>query len=73
MNYQVDAGKQPKAINITWNDGSITRGIYKIENDLLTLCIANLPTDSGGPDAHRPNEFVTKPNKVEIRTFRRKM
>jgi hypothetical protein len=74
--YQVDAGnagKQPNAINITWDDGSIRRGIYKIEDDLLTLCISMRSTDFGGPDAQRPKEFVAQPNKVEIRTFRRKM
>jgi uncharacterized protein (TIGR03067 family) len=53
---QIDAAKPPAALDVTYTDGPAKgqtgRAIYKIEGDLLTVCMA-LPGD-------RPVEFASK-------------
>ena len=52
----LDAAKKPSALDVTYTEGAakgqIGRSIYKIEGDVLTVCMA-LPGE-------RPTEFVSK-------------
>jgi uncharacterized protein (TIGR03067 family) len=73
--YEVDATKEPKEIDITVHvpgrGKKVRIGIYKIENDTLTIC-ATVP-GRGKPDATRPKEFYpTERDDVMPVTFRRK-
>jgi RNA polymerase sigma factor (sigma-70 family) len=57
--YKLDPTAKPKAIDIVYNipggGEEITRGIYKLEGDKLTLCAKH----RAGPD-ERPTEFESK-------------
>jgi uncharacterized protein (TIGR03067 family) len=73
--YQLDASKEPKRIDITpgppSGDGKVRLGIYKIEDDILTIC--SLIPGKAKPDANRPEDFdPTKRDDVVVLTFRRK-
>jgi len=50
--FHVVAGKNPKEIDFIWEDGPVTRGIYRLEGDALRLCC-------GDPGTRRPAEFST--------------
>jgi uncharacterized protein (TIGR03067 family) len=52
-NYKLDETKKPKEMTVT-HDGKTMLGIYKLEGDKLTVCIAN------EDDNTRPTEFVSK-------------
>ena len=56
---KIDATKTPKTIDMTFQDGDnkgdTAEGIYKLEDDKLTICRPRLPP------RERPTEFVTKP------------
>lgn len=47
--FQIDATKKPKETTDTLPDGKVIRGIFKIEGDLLTSCVAE-------PDRDRPRD-----------------
>jgi uncharacterized protein (TIGR03067 family) len=49
--YQLDASKQPKEIDMNMVGGRY-QGIYKIEGDILTICVAGRPWQA------RPKEFT---------------
>jgi uncharacterized protein (TIGR03067 family) len=55
---KLDPGKSPKAMDITFTEGEskgkVSLGIYKIEDDRLTICRA-------APGTDRPSEFASKP------------
>jgi uncharacterized protein (TIGR03067 family) len=74
--YQVDATKEPKQIDIrpyveSTSDWKGRMGIYKIENDTLTIC--SLIRSKAKADAKRPEEFdATKRDDVVVLTFRKK-
>ena len=54
--FRVDPTKTPKTIDIVDIDkGRITRGIYALKGDTLTIC------DRGAGRGGRPTEFSTKP------------
>jgi uncharacterized protein (TIGR03067 family) len=56
--YKIDAGQQPRHIDITAPEGEqagkTSKGIYSFEGDTLKMCYAN-------PDKDRPKEFESKP------------
>jgi uncharacterized protein (TIGR03067 family) len=56
--YKIDAGRQPKHIDITAPEGEqagkTSKGIYALEGETLRMCYAN-------PDKDRPKEFESKP------------
>ncbi len=54
--YTLDPTKKPAAIDFSEENKKITRGIYKLEGDKLTICLANYP------DKKRPTEFKAKPD-----------
>ncbi len=55
--FKLDATKNPKTLDIISdagpNKGKTLKGIYKIEGDTFTYCVA-------GPDKDRPTEFASK-------------
>jgi len=57
--YRMDAGKSPKAIDLTLTDGvhkgKVFRGIYKLDKDRYTICRTT------EPEKARPAEFATRP------------
>lgn len=53
--YRLDPTRSPKAIDLTYADGQVYRGIYKLEGDHLKTCIAV-------PGQERPTRFVSKPD-----------
>lgn len=65
----LDPGQSPRAIDVS-PDGGPTRGkwvlgIYKIENDTLTICMA-------GPDQPRPRDFkAEKGSKLTLMVLKR--
>ena len=73
--YQVDATKEPKQIDIMRGaaaaDGKGLMGIYKIEQDTLTIC--HLIKSKAKADAKRPEEFdAMRRDDVVVLTFRKK-
>jgi uncharacterized protein (TIGR03067 family) len=56
--YKIDAGQQPKLIDITAPEGEqagkTSKGICSLEGDTLKMCYAN-------PDKDRPKVFDSKP------------
>jgi uncharacterized protein (TIGR03067 family) len=51
--YKLDAGKKPKAVDYTPNNGKLHEGIYSLEGDTLKIC-------GSEPGKPRPKEFATK-------------
>ncbi|HEX5270730.1 MAG TPA: TIGR03067 domain-containing protein [Gemmataceae bacterium] len=55
--FKLDGSKNPKTLDIISdagpNKGKTLKGIYKIEDDTFTYCVA-------GPDKDRPTEFSSK-------------
>jgi uncharacterized protein (TIGR03067 family) len=58
IEYRLDPTKTPKQIDRRFTGGAmgpwISKGIYKLEGDTLTICY-------GGPKIARPTEFTTQP------------
>jgi uncharacterized protein (TIGR03067 family) len=55
MTFKIDPSKDPKTIDFTFKSGNkdiVSRGIYKLAGDTLTLCRTTGDTD-------RPKEFKT--------------
>jgi RNA polymerase sigma factor (sigma-70 family) len=52
--YKIDPTKTPKEIDASVGGDHLCHGIYKLEGDTLTICLA-------GPDEQRPTEFASKP------------
>jgi uncharacterized protein (TIGR03067 family) len=75
--YKLDATKNPAEIDLTESapDGTTETlyGIYKLEDDTLTMTVAG-PKKEGKPEAKdRPKEFATKPKTLDIMfTFKKK-
>jgi uncharacterized protein (TIGR03067 family) len=59
ITFKMDAGKNPKTIDLTVVEGpekgKVYRGIYKLEGDIYTICRTN------EPDKDRPTKFGTEP------------
>jgi uncharacterized protein (TIGR03067 family) len=49
----LDPSQKPKALDATLHQGQVARGIYKLDNDVLTLCYVHLGKE-------RPTEFSAK-------------
>src|SRR5437763_777866 len=43
VKYSLRQDKTPKQIDLTDPDGRVLQGIYKLEDDVLTICSANYP------------------------------
>ena len=54
--FQVDPTANPKTIDLFPSDGRILQGIYRFEDDRLTMC------DRGTENGERPAEYATKPD-----------
>jgi uncharacterized protein (TIGR03067 family) len=58
IEYRLDPTKEPKWIDQRFTGGRIgpwiAKGIYKLDNDVLTICY-------GDPNVDRPTDFSTKP------------
>jgi len=57
--FTLDPTKSPKATDDTLPDGQVVRGIYKLDGDILTSCVAQAGKD-------RPTEFKTKEGTDQI-------
>jgi uncharacterized protein (TIGR03067 family) len=63
--FVVDATKEPKETTDTLPDGKTIKGIYMLDGDTLTSCVAE-------PDKDRPTEFASKPGSGHtLRVFKR--
>jgi uncharacterized protein (TIGR03067 family) len=54
LSYELDSTKNPKQITLKGEDGKAMLGIYKLDGDMLTVCIC------GEDSNERPTEFATK-------------
>jgi uncharacterized protein (TIGR03067 family) len=61
LSYKVDPSRSPKAIDMTGSDGpgrgKTLKGIYKIEEGRLTICLPGGKKESPDLDLARPEEF----------------
>lgn len=65
VSFQIDPTKDPKTVDDTLPDGRMIHGIYKLEGDTLTSCVA-------GVDRERPKEFTAKEGTGQtLRVFKR--
>jgi len=76
IKYRLDDAKTPKEIDITNLSGplagKVQKGIYKIENNTLTICHVRSNIEGAKTD-ERPTEFdAQKRNDLVILTFERK-
>ncbi|MFO0880412.1 MAG: TIGR03067 domain-containing protein [Gemmataceae bacterium] len=63
--FRIDPSQKPKATTDTLPDGKEIHGIYKLEGDRLTSCVAE-------PGKERPKEFASKPGSGHtLRVFQR--
>jgi uncharacterized protein (TIGR03067 family) len=64
--FKLDPDASPKEIDAIRNDDQVSRGIYKLDGDTLTVCM-------GDVSPNRPREFRTGPDTgpVLLATFRR--
>ena len=63
--FTFDATKEPKETTDTLPDGKTIKGIYKLEGEMLTSCVAE-------PDKDRPTAFASKAGSGHtLRVFKR--
>jgi uncharacterized protein (TIGR03067 family) len=59
LRMKLDAGKDPRAIDMILTEGGVEKvykGIYKVENDEFKMCRGAIP------EKERPNQFATWPD-----------
>jgi uncharacterized protein (TIGR03067 family) len=65
ISFSIDPTKNPKQTTDTLPDGKEIKGIYKLDGDTLTSCVAE-------PGKERPTEFAAKPGSGHtLRVFQR--
>ncbi len=65
ISFTIDPKKNPKTTTDTLPDGKEIKGIYKLDGDTLTSCVAEV-------DKERPTEFAAKPGTGHtLRVFKR--
>jgi uncharacterized protein (TIGR03067 family) len=63
--FKVDTTRTPFEATDTLPDGKVIKGIYKLDDNTLTSCVAQ-------PGKDRPTEFASKPGTGHtLRTFKR--
>jgi uncharacterized protein (TIGR03067 family) len=55
LKYRSNSSKNPKELDLVEDPKTITQGIYKLNGDVLTICLAKTPSKP------RPSEFKAKP------------
>jgi uncharacterized protein (TIGR03067 family) len=59
VTIQLDVSQNPRALDATLDNGRVAAGIYKLENELFTLCYVH-------PGKQRPTDFRARAGSGEL-------